>query len=621
MSSTTNDRRETGHFRLTGKALAIGVSVAIAGLLLIAFWYAMPVASARPVIAVLPFENLSRNDDPYFASGVAEDVQNLLARAPNVGVLGRSTASQFGTSENVRTEARRLGVTHLLDGSVRASGNRVRVIVRLTDARSGAQVWSERYDRRVRDVFAVQSEIAQDVMRRFALTLPDAVANVAPQAEVYDRYLSARALMRDRRAVSLNAASENLRQAIALQPTYAPPHALLAQVLMLQAQHPVSYGMLPYDAALADATREARIAARLDPSLGEAHAAIGLLSFSDGQSLEHYRRAVAADPQRADFHRWLGQSLMAVGQYDQALSAFRRSVAIDPLWGLNSEHLVAALDRTGHVQEAAEVVKRFRLLSRDELAKVQLELLLASVQGRLADGVRAAARFATLAPGERQSRFRYASTLAALGEREAALRVMPRTDEAGRLVLSGRIDALETAARQRGGAFWDVAVTFWNVGDFLVANSRERTLLNVFDQRFGSVANFRRGETADAYELAPLIVAMRVAGRKSDADNLLLRVQQQIRIDEEHRVNGRGMLGQRAAAASLSGNRKEAMRLLQRAIQQEPAQLVGTPFRPVSALAAFRWLRSDPGMPGLERDLLKFVNTERAKLGWSPLHS
>ncbi|WP_375421607.1 BTAD domain-containing putative transcriptional regulator [uncultured Sphingomonas sp.] len=602
-------------------ATIIATSFVLAGMLLIAAWFSKPPAATRPVIAVLPFENLSRINDPYFASGVAEDVQNMLARAPDVAVLGRATASQFGAGENVRTAARRLGVTYLLDGTVRASGDRVRVIVRLTDVGSGAQVWSERYDRRVRDVFAVQSEIAQGVLKRFAGTLPDSPAKTVPQAAVYDHYLSARALMRDRRAVSLNAADENLRQAIAQQPAYAPPHALLAQVLMLRAQHPVSYGTLPYGTALAEATREAGLAARLDPSLGEAHAAIGLLSFSDGQSVGHYRRAVAADPQRADFQRWLGQSLMAVGEYDQALSAFRRSVAIDPLWGLNSEHLVAALQRTGRVREAAKVVKRFLLLSRDELAKVQLELLLASVEGRLADGARAAALFARLAPQERQSRFRLASALAALGEREAALRTLARTDEAGRLVLSGRLDALEAVARQQGPTFWDTAVNFWNVGDILVAGGRGRTLLRLFDERFGSVAKFRPGETMDAYEIAPLIVAMRAAGRQNDADSLLARVQRQIRLDRSARGDGRGMLGQRAAAASLSGDRTEALHLLRLAIQHEPAQLVGTPFRPLGTLAAFRWLRSDPAMAGLEHDLLKFVNSERHKLGWSALQS
>lgn len=614
-SQTRTKRRRTLLIGLILLALVMAAGIA-------ARWWTHSSPSAPPIVAVLPFQNLSRTDDPYFASGIAEEVQNLLSRAPDVEVLGRASASQFGRGRDVISAARALNVTHLLDGSVRADGNRVLVIVRLIRAADGTQLWSERYDRRLDDVFAVQGEIAEAVMRRFAQPLPQAMAaGEPPSPAVYDRYLSARSLMRDRRAMPLGLANQALREAIALQPEYAPARALLAQVLLLQAQHPLSYGMLPYSEAFAEATSEARLAARLDPSLGEAQAAIGLLTYSNAQSVPYYRRAVALEPQRADFHRWLGQSLMAAGRYGEALAAFRRAVAIDPLWGLNSEHLVAALEQLGRHGEAAAAVRRFQLLSRDELAQVKVLEVYAQAQGRLADSYRYAARVARLSPQERQGHFRAASALAALGERAAALRQLAPDDWAGRLTLMNRIDALDAAVRQEGAAFWDTTGSLWNVGDVLVAGGKGATLLQLFDSRFGTVARYRPGELIDAFDTAPLIVAMRRAGRGDDAAVLLRRLQRQLQTDERERPNGYGMHAERAIVASLAGDRAAALRLTALAVEHEPMRLASVPYRPVGRSSAFGWLAEDPALQAIDRTLLAHVNGERRKLGWPPLIS
>lgn len=272
-------------------------------------------------IAVLPFDDMTAGRPSYFGSGVSEEVLNLLAQQRRLRVLGAMTASEIAAAPDRLARARALGIAYLLDGSVRSNGGRVLFIAHLERTSDGAELWSGRYDRRVEDVFAVQREIAASVAGHFAQAI--GIAQPATtSAALYDTYLAARALARQRRPSTLADADHMLAGVIAGDPGYAPAYAERAEVLMLRADHPTSYGAIPFAEAREEAEALAKKAVSLDPTSGDGYAALGLLTLSDARSLPYYRRAVALSPQRPEFHRWYGQALLAAHHYRAAISEF-----------------------------------------------------------------------------------------------------------------------------------------------------------------------------------------------------------------------------------------------------------------------------------------------------------
>lgn len=589
----------------------------------VAAWFFLlrtPAQAPPPVIAVIPFQQLSGTPSPL-TGAIGEEVQNRLAGLPGIRIVGRFTADQLVGGGDLPHRADQLGITHLLEGSVQREGDQLRVIVRLIRVSDRSVLWSDRFDRRIGAAFALQSDIAAAVAERFGRSYAQAATphRPPPLPQVYDRYLAARALIRDRRAAPLAAAERALREGIAMQPDHAPLHALLAQVLILQSRHPTTYGRREYAAAEEEARREATLAARIDPELAEAQAALGLLTHSDAASLPHYRRAVALDPQRAEFHRWLGQALTTVGRTDEGIAAYRRAVAIDPLWGLSYEHLIVGLSDAGQKREIAPVVQRFFALSNDERAKAQLGLILAQIEGRLADAARHARRMTELAPEDRQSRFKSASQLAILGETGAAFAQLEPGDWLGRLSVSRRYDDLAKQVRANAATFWQAGSGLWDVNDALVANGHGRLLLALFDQRFGSVAHYRPGETLQPVEAGAIAVAMRNAGRIDDARAMMLRIRAQAERNRQKHAGLHIQRLERAVTATLAGDRASALDTIERMAREMPDQLLAIPYRPLAKSAVFGSLANDPRFPAIDRRLALYVDAERAKLGLPPL--
>ena len=361
-------------------------------------------------------------------------------------VLGRASAAQLGGPADALGTARKIGVTYLLDGSVRTAGNRVLVIARLTRVADGAQIWSERYERKAGDIFAVQGDIASAVATRVAQSFAG-VATQQTSPEAYDRYLAARQLIRERREPTLKEADRLLRQVIAADPRYAPAYAELAELIMLESDHPTSYGSIPFAEARAEAEPFARKAVELDPNLGDGYAAIGFLSLNlDGSSEPYLRKAVQLSPQRPEFHRWHAQTLEALERYDEAIAEFKRAVDIDPLWGLNYDHLIGALFLVGREAEARSYVRRFLDLSTDQRAKMLLLLSLQKLDRDMAGQYRTATALQRAYPNERQMQLNLAATLSVLGENRAATKLMGY-DRVGTAALGGDFDDLAQQAQ------------------------------------------------------------------------------------------------------------------------------------------------------------------------------
>jgi eukaryotic-like serine/threonine-protein kinase len=287
-----------------------------------------------PSLAVLPFANLSADkDNEYFSDGLAEEIINAVSQVPGLRVTARSSAFSFrGKDIEMAEIGRKLGVEHLLEGSVRKAGSRIRVTVQLVKAADSFQVWSERYDREMTDVFAVQDEIAQAVVEKLKGKLsvappPSSRARHSENLEAYSAYMMGRhAFLRTDRA-SVTQAKEHFERAVELDPGYA-----LAYVGMARC----SYMLTLFRAAtLIESRRMYEKALELDGTLADARAGLGhlraLMDYDWKGAEREFQQALATDTVSADCLYLYGEILWAQGRFEEALAAYERAKKLEPV--------------------------------------------------------------------------------------------------------------------------------------------------------------------------------------------------------------------------------------------------------------------------------------------------
>jgi serine/threonine-protein kinase len=293
-----------------------------------------PSASA----AVLPFVDLSPGkDQEYFSDGLTEELITTLSQVPGLRVAARTSSFQFkGRSPDVHEVGRRLAVGTVLEGSVRKSGNRLRVSAQLISVKDGYQLWSESYDRDLADVFAVQEDVARSIVAALRVHLAparDSALAVRPTRDLqaYELYLKGRFAWNRRTSQSLTEAVRYLEQAVARDSTFAHAWAALAQAYLL---------VVPYAGGVpADGWRKAEAAARralvLDSTSAEAYTALGygnmIYAWNWSAAETNFRRAIAADPNYPTGHHWYGDFLAGRGRLAESLTEMNRAHQLDPL--------------------------------------------------------------------------------------------------------------------------------------------------------------------------------------------------------------------------------------------------------------------------------------------------
>jgi TolB-like protein/Tfp pilus assembly protein PilF len=339
--------------RKTGRNL-VGVTVVlavIAGAMLVFQLVRPKTASNRTVkkdstvaaipeksIAVLPFDNLSRDpDNAYFAEGVQDEILTRLAKVADLKVISRTSTQHFKSApENLPEIARQLGVANILEGSVQRSGDQVRVNVQLIKAGTDAHLWADIFDRKLTDIFAVESDIAKTIADTLQAKLTGSeqtAISKTPTAnqQAYELYLKGRFFWNKRTGADLKKAAEFFQQAIVADPSYASAYAGLAQTQLLI---PVFGIGRPPDFFPA-ATSAARRAIALDETSAEGHSALAMLlvfDFKFAESEKEFHRAIDANPNYATAHHWFGNSLLvALGRFDEGVKEGTRAVELDPL--------------------------------------------------------------------------------------------------------------------------------------------------------------------------------------------------------------------------------------------------------------------------------------------------
>ena len=296
----------------------------------------------RPLLAVLPLRNLSGNhEQDYFSEGLTEELISQLSRLnpQQLGVIARGSAMRYkDTAKDIHQIARELGVSYILDGSVRRNDDRVRIAVQLVGVRDQSHLWAESYDHSLRDILELQSEVARAVTEQIALTLSareqERLRSARPIApEAYESYLRGRFFWNQRSADGLQRATELFERAIAIDAGYAPAHAGLADCYALLSTFAV--GALKPAVAMPKAEAAANRALELDPRLAEAHTSLAyaqlFFDWNWNSAEASLRRALEFNPSYATAHHWYAEYLATLGRTSDSVEELKRAQELDPL--------------------------------------------------------------------------------------------------------------------------------------------------------------------------------------------------------------------------------------------------------------------------------------------------
>ncbi|MFN2602559.1 MAG: protein kinase [Gemmatimonadaceae bacterium] len=355
--------------------------------------------NGKQSIAVLPFSNLSADpENEFFADGIAEEIINALTKIQALAVVSRGSAFAFKQrNEDTSEIGKKLGVRTILEGSVRKAGNRLRVTGQLIDVATRNYLWSERYDREMADVFAIQDEIATNIVNALKLVLTPneeaAIKKVPTQSvRAYEYYLRGRQLFHQRRGETLDAAEDMYRRAIALDPHYALAYAGLADCSVFRAQDQGGG-----EEAVAQADASSKRALELDPNSAEAHSSRGLTLSHQHRYAEadkEFQEAMRLDPMLYEAPYFYGRTLQSQGKLHEAAEMYERAVAIRPDEYQTLSYLAMAYQSLGDRSNLLEV------------------------SGRM---VKAAERAIMLNPGDSRALYLGAINLERLGESERAM--------------------------------------------------------------------------------------------------------------------------------------------------------------------------------------------------------
>jgi TolB-like protein/Tfp pilus assembly protein PilF len=338
-------------------------------------------------IAVLPFVNMSSDpENEFFSDGIAEEILNVLASISDLKVAARTSAFSYkGTKTNISRIAEELGVTHILEGSVRKSSNQVRVTAQLIKADDGFNVWSQTYDRELINIFAIQDEIAESIAAALKVSLrlesrPAGNLTGTNSIEAYEHYLKGISFWHERTLISLESASKEFEAAATLDPQFAKAWAGQALFWIVLNQYT--------NKTVADTVDRARTAARralsLDPESVESMAVLGLIAKNPSVAFEYFDRAIELNPSYANTYHWYSVRLAYLGDPEASLAMTRKAWTLDPRAPNNSYVLAVGLSGLGYNREAEQITQELLRYAPEHLFGLREMLVLKILSGECA---------------------------------------------------------------------------------------------------------------------------------------------------------------------------------------------------------------------------------------------
>jgi TolB-like protein/Tfp pilus assembly protein PilF/predicted Ser/Thr protein kinase len=360
------------------------------------------VDSGAQSIAVLPFANLSADpEQDYFSDGLAEEIINLLAQISGLKVIARTSAFAFrGKQQDIRGIAEALGVSTVLEGSVRRSGTRIRVTAQLIAAADGSHLWSERFDRELSDIFALQDEISVAIAKvlRVKLSHQAAAPRYTPKLEAYEVYLKGKYLQAKVTPESLELARRCYEQAKELDPAFGMAHVGLGYYWSTLAH----FGRRSAHECVPAARAEVERALRIDPSLPEAHALLGYLAamydMDWAAAGQHFDFPLAKEASYELLRPMYGAFQFLRGNAEQAIKLAERAIRQDPLDVWARMNLHAYLQAAGRDDEALEQLKKVVELDQNQVVALVSMAMIHADKGNLPEALKIARRAYTIGP-------------------------------------------------------------------------------------------------------------------------------------------------------------------------------------------------------------------------------
>jgi len=578
------------------------------------------VADLQKSIAVLPFVNMSSDpEQEFFSDGITEEILNSLASVKELKVAGRTSSFAFkGQNEDLRRIGEALGVNHILEGSVRKAGAEVRITAQLIQVDNGFHLWSETYDRELTDVFEIQDEIANEILRQLRSKLLPETAVVAEaqrtNPEVYALYLKAKQRIYTRINGEIEAAVRELDQAIQLDPDYAPAYAQRGIATMLLSDQ--QYGSIPNDESNRRGKRFADQALRLDPDLAEAWAALGLYYSRDGleaqEAIDALVKALEINPNMIDASNWLQISLRATGNMRGALQIVEEIAERDPLYRPAFANAMMMFNNFGQQKKALALLQRMEAFDPENPDLLSARTVNFIFSGRCGDGLLQMEKRRNFGDMSGVDKIFLSVGLLCTGQFErAAVEGSPFFQPAALYELGRKDEAIEAAYEQATSGSPE------SLFELLVREGRDQDLVNFLEERWPSVAAMAQEHPGNelGYDLmAHTALAYQHVGNQARADEALLLVDNWMKNLAEQGIDNFVYAANLAVHYAMLGDQDRAFEYLQNAVDRGWAVVGGLQHAdpPLAALAG------DPRAAALEAAMLANVNRNREIVGLPP---
>ena len=572
-------------------------------------------------IAVLPFVNISSDkEQEYFSDGITEEILNSLASVKGLKVAGRTSSFAFkGQNQDLRKIGDLLGVDHILEGSVRKSGATVRITAQLVQVEDGFHLWSDTYDRELVDVFAIQDEIANEILKQLISRLLDEeiqlVETKRTDPEVYDLYLLAKQRLYSRTRQTIEAAAELLDQAIAKDTDYAPAYAQRGIATLLLSEY--NYGTIPQDEAWVQGKRFIDAALDKDPQLAEGWAGLGL--YHNNRPAEHEQaidaltKALSINPNLINASHWLQLALRDSGDPRAAQQILEQMTQRDPLHAPGLFSAVSTLNLFGEEDKAQALIDRFRSYKPNNAQLLVTDAMHHYYYGRAAEGYRLAERAYQLAPTDAvMQAWVSAGLIQTMQTERVAEEGIDFFQVEAMDLLGRREEAFELALKLSREGFPGRLFALYNRAD------RSQELTDYLEERWPSLEAFTADYPQDenGYGLmAEVALAYSRTGNNERFDEALLLVENAISKLADQGVDNWAFMAENAKYLALAGEYDQAITQLEQAVDRGFQD-----YAPIArSIPMFEPLRDDPRFVAAEAAMVDSINVEREALGLEPV--
>ena len=575
-------------------------------------------------IAVLPFVNMSSDaEQEFFSDGITEEILNSLASEKSLKVAGRTSSFAFkGQNDDLRRIGDALGVAHILEGSVRKVGAQVRITAQLIQVDDGFHLWSETYDRELTDVFAIQDEIANEILKQLRSQLLADEELVVVEAKrtnpvVYDLYLRAKQRLYTRNGSEIKIAIDELDKAIQLDPEYAPAFAQRGVATMFMSEQ--QYGDIPNNEANRRGKRFVDQALSLDDNLAEGWAALGLYYTNTPggaeYAIDHLTKALSINPNLIDAGNWLQIALSTVGDFKGSLEVLVDIAERDPLYRPAFSNAIMNFNAFGKPDEAAALLQRIESFDSSNPDIYTARAINFLFSGRNGEGLQQIQMSRELDEMSGLEKIFLSIGLNNTMQFERIIEEGSLFWKPYALYEAGRQDeAFALAHAQASSGFPG------NLFYLLNRSDRSKEVTDYLEERWPSLATFAEENVGDEYGyqiMADVALAYSRVGNQDRFNEAMLLIERHAARLDEQGIDNLFYSADRAVGYALRGDADKAIEYLEEAANRGWTTS-GVPAEVVPALAS---LADDPRYQAIEVVMLNNMNRDREIVGLPPLNA